>query len=1222
MADRSVVVRLIADTSQYSDQMRNAARGTRDVGGAGEEAQDSLKGLKAVLATVGAGAIVKTGIEFNAMKERAQAAFTTLSGSAKAANSQLVAMQRDFGSSPFGFETIIQAGQRLTAMGVPLGDLNKMLLNISDATAAVGGNSEVFDRISMSLGQMLSKGTVQSEEMLQLAEAGIPAWQLLAKEIGVSVPEAMKRVQNRQVDAKTAVDALMNGIEDRFGGATKNAADTWSGMLARLKAETVQAVGEIVKPLMRIGTEGAEAVRPIISAAGGVGNAFANLPSPIQNTALALGAVALFSGRLNSAWSGLRAGAEGATGGLRNIWVAGNNASSGMQAFGLRAIAAGSAARSAGASMLGAFGGPLGLAITGTVVGLSLYQQKQQEAAAAAAAHDAAVTQLADDLDKQTLALSANARAQLSRSLATDKVNDKSVSDSLRDAGANAFLFRDALANGAKSNAFKNTNADLLQLSTTALQSSDAWKKYGAELKSMGFSLDDVAAASLRGGDQLDSMSRRLAHGADSAAAQKDAGEKLRASLGQLPGLYSYLTDHVKVYAEAQKQQADAMMYNLPDAAAKAGVSVGTLQGAFSSWRSEAESGRATVSNLQNVLRSSGLTAQQAKVAFDILAGGTSNASAGARQMAYDFSAAASAIAQSASGFVNPTSAWDAAVQANTPTGGAASGGAKQAKQPSLSDDPAYRKAKKAADEQRRALRDQKSADRDRIRGARAVAKADADAATAASKRAAATKKAADEAKKASDQARQAVEDAQKQKEQADRNAADAAALAAAIKEQSGRAGTMDQAAWSRAQGSANLAVSSTASTASSAGARLSAASADAAAKARAERATAVEAAKAAAAAKAAKARADESKRMADAVASYIENRQAQSQKRLDALNKAQERAQRRFERRSQNSAASSTGAVAGSYSSMAKNVKVSLSDYLDQLRKQVRAQTQWKNDLLALAAKIPPGMVAELAKLGPQAAPLIRQLATGSKKDLGEFVKLFGKAGTDAGAAVANDLTAAIPLIGAAASTAGSDAATKLATAIKDGRVTVAQAMKSLTKNGVDLTLGLKNKREVEAYINSLSRKSVTLKTTMQITNVKDAKGNVVEKRFGGGNSQIIMKASGGWVTGGSGMKDDVRIPVARDAFDLRAMGGEFMVRRDIAQANKGFFNTLNRTGKIPTAAPQIVAPRIVLPNQAPTRQIVNNFAAGSFVQRDGQSVADMYREFDRLAGMGAGPA
>ena len=55
-----------------------------------------------------------------------------------------------------------------------------MLRSIGDASAAAGKGKEGIDRIALALGQMRAKGKVPSEEMRQLTEANIEAWDILA----------------------------------------------------------------------------------------------------------------------------------------------------------------------------------------------------------------------------------------------------------------------------------------------------------------------------------------------------------------------------------------------------------------------------------------------------------------------------------------------------------------------------------------------------------------------------------------------------------------------------------------------------------------------------------------------------------------------------------------------------------------------------------------------------------------------------------------------------------------------------------------------------------------------------------------------------------------------------------------------------------------------------------------------------------------------------------
>jgi tape measure domain-containing protein len=61
-----------------------------------------------------------------------------------------------------------------------------------------------LDRVILALGQMKAKGKVQGDEMLQLTESNIAAWQYLADFLGTDVPTAMKMVTKGLVTGSRA----------------------------------------------------------------------------------------------------------------------------------------------------------------------------------------------------------------------------------------------------------------------------------------------------------------------------------------------------------------------------------------------------------------------------------------------------------------------------------------------------------------------------------------------------------------------------------------------------------------------------------------------------------------------------------------------------------------------------------------------------------------------------------------------------------------------------------------------------------------------------------------------------------------------------------------------------------------------------------------------------------------------------------------------------------
>ena len=210
-------------------------------------ASASLKVISGAATLLG-GAIAKTGIEFNAMKEQANVAFTTMLGSGQLAKDFLDELQEFAAKTPFEFPDLVRASQRLLAMGFAAGEVKPLLTSVGDAVAALGGGAYEIDRVTLALGQMKARGKTTAEEMMQLTEVGIPAWQMLADAIGVDVGQAMEMVTKGAVTADTTISAVVAGINQRFGGMMEKQSQTWNGLLSTLRDVFGQISGTVMEP--------------------------------------------------------------------------------------------------------------------------------------------------------------------------------------------------------------------------------------------------------------------------------------------------------------------------------------------------------------------------------------------------------------------------------------------------------------------------------------------------------------------------------------------------------------------------------------------------------------------------------------------------------------------------------------------------------------------------------------------------------------------------------------------------------------------------------------------------------------------------------------------------------------------------------------------------------------------------------------------------------------
>ena len=105
-------------------------------------------------------------------------------------------------------------------------------------------------------------------------------------------------------------------------------------------------------------------------------------------------------------------------------------------------------------------------------------------------------------------------------------------------------------------------------------------------------------------------------------------------------------------------------------------------------------------------------------------------------------------------------------------------------------------------------------------------------------------------------------------------------------------------------------------------------------------------------------------------------------------------------ERETAEKTAAATKSQSDSWEDYVGDVKVSIGEYNDALEQQVKDQEAWATNLATLARRgVDEGVLAELARLGPEGAPLVAGLTKASDKELARTVDLFhrkGKASAD----------------------------------------------------------------------------------------------------------------------------------------------------------------------------------------------------------------------------------
>ena len=237
MADGKVVIEILGDSSKFASEVSKltdtTSKAISSLGSGFSKAGTVLTAaITAPLAIAGVKA-AQWASQTAANAEQVDIAFNTMLGPERA--KKMIADLVEFAkTTPFEMAGLNKATQQILAYGFAADDVIPMLTDVGNATAALGAGQQGIDAITRALGQMHGKGTAASQEMMQLTEVGIPAWEYLAKALHTDVAGAMEMVTKKAVSADVAIAAIRAGMQGDFGGLMIKQSRTLTGVLSNL----------------------------------------------------------------------------------------------------------------------------------------------------------------------------------------------------------------------------------------------------------------------------------------------------------------------------------------------------------------------------------------------------------------------------------------------------------------------------------------------------------------------------------------------------------------------------------------------------------------------------------------------------------------------------------------------------------------------------------------------------------------------------------------------------------------------------------------------------------------------------------------------------------------------------------------------------------------------------------------------------------------------------
>ena len=232
---------LASDADLSALQLARLRAGMGDVRGAFSSLGSALSSAKLAIAAWGAALLYagKACLDAQIQLQRLEQSYKAVFGEGAGVQLQAVYEQTNrvglkFAETAEAAKSFFAAGQG-TSLAPRLNDIFK---SVTGAGAALQLSTEQVNGTFIALGQMMSKGKVQAEELRgQLGERLPGAFQMAAKAMGMTTAELDKFMADGKLTAEDLLPKLAEVLEEKYARAAENAANTAQGAINRMSTE-------------------------------------------------------------------------------------------------------------------------------------------------------------------------------------------------------------------------------------------------------------------------------------------------------------------------------------------------------------------------------------------------------------------------------------------------------------------------------------------------------------------------------------------------------------------------------------------------------------------------------------------------------------------------------------------------------------------------------------------------------------------------------------------------------------------------------------------------------------------------------------------------------------------------------------------------------------------------------------------------------------------------
>lgn len=196
------------------------------------------------------GKFVNQMMQVRGQFQQTEMAFKTMLQSEEKADALMKQMIHTAAITPFGVEDVTEGAKQLLAFNVAAEDVNKTLIGLGDVAAGMGLN---LKDLVMLYGTTIAKGKMDTMDLYQFLNRGIPIADEIAKVMGLDVTNAIKEVQKQIKAGKVTSDVFIQAMQSmtaegsKFGGLMEAQSKTITGQISNIKDAIEQMFNELGK---------------------------------------------------------------------------------------------------------------------------------------------------------------------------------------------------------------------------------------------------------------------------------------------------------------------------------------------------------------------------------------------------------------------------------------------------------------------------------------------------------------------------------------------------------------------------------------------------------------------------------------------------------------------------------------------------------------------------------------------------------------------------------------------------------------------------------------------------------------------------------------------------------------------------------------------------------------------------------------------------------------